>query len=144
MQLGLLGTDYANQVVTDRSIFARLAPPVPSLPLPRRGLVQSMPTFACSATPRSRVLAAGGTQAISIHVVDKAGVRSSANVDVALTVRFPAIVRAFSARTDANGDARLEFEVGFQPTGIIIAMDAAFTQNGARVCDPLKAYFLIC
>lgn len=147
VQLGLLGSDYANLVGLDPNLLSRVAPlnPLPTpAPHTNSSSFLSAPTVTptCNATVKYRVTGLRGTQIVNARAADKTSGRGMPDVDVTLAVRFPDNVQLFSTRTDASGAASIAFDIGVQQPGIIIVVDASFAQNGARLCEPSRTYFL--
>jgi len=134
VHVGLLGSDYADVTGVRAVQRARVAPldPVPA-PTPRSpNLIYSAPALRCTAVIKSRVMDVRGVQSVSAHVQDKASGRGIESVGLLMTVRFATGSQTFIGRTDANGIAVLSFDIGTQPSGIIVAVQVEFTQRGVR------------
>ncbi len=144
VQLGLLGATYADVMGLSAALRARVAPldPTPA-PTPRApDLIYRAPVLTCSAAVRNRVMDVRGTQSVNVRVLDTASGRGIENIDVLLTVRFATLAQPLSGRTDSNGAATLSFDIGTQPSGIIVVVSVDFTQRGVRACAVVKTYFL--
>ncbi len=147
VQLGLLGNDYAHQVGLEQS---RLEPTAPNaLPTPdRRSATPSLAppktaeTLACSAAVKYRVTGLRGTQMVTARIADKLSGRGLTDVEVTVTVQFPEGAQKFSGKTDQTGSANIPFDLGVQQPGLIIVVDVSFSQNGRRLSESIKTYFL--
>lgn len=161
IQLGLLGTAYANAIGLDpaatRSVQPLSAAKTPT-PAPRapqntpQPVVRSAPTATPSPTPApvplcaasvgNRVTGIRGTQTINARVSDKTTGRGLPDVAVMLTVHFPEGNQTFNGRTNADGAAVIAFDLGVLQPGVIIVVEAGFESDSQSVCDPVNTYFM--
>ncbi len=146
IQLGLLGVEYADLIELDSNLMNRVAPLIPiATPTPRAATNNLSAVAAaplCSAAVKYRVTGLQGVQIVNARVADKTSGQGLPDLDVLLTVRFPDGSQTFAAKTDPSGSAPMPFDIGVQQPGNIIVVEAGFAQNGSRICDPIKTYFL--